>query len=189
MNNDASRPLAEGDLLPELELRDQNGQPVRFADYRGSTLILYFYPFDNGLGCKTQACSIRDNWALFRNGGVEVFGINSSSVDSHRGFHERHSLPFPLLVDDGKQLARHFGFVHDRSLLGKDFASVERSTVIVDPDGTIRAVLRKVKPHAHFDMLRVELQLPPAPPPVEDVADEPTEDVDDVVSGAEDPAA
>jgi peroxiredoxin Q/BCP len=172
------RPLQVGDEFPDLDMLDERGQVVnvrRVADQ--STVILFFYPRDNGLRCRTQACALRDSWPLLRSEGVEVFGVNHQSAESHRQFRDRYGLPFPLLVDRDMHLARAFGFT--REWLPPGVSPIERSTAIIDPGGTIRGILRRVKPGAHFDILRADLGLPQRAPTVAEP--EPEQDAEPVV--------
>lgn len=161
---DASAPhdtqtLHVGDELPRLELRDERGNVVDLREVsRENTVVLFFYPRDNGIRCRTQACSMRDSWPLLRSEGIEVFGVNHQSAESHQRFRDRYGLPFPLLVDRDLHLARAFGFVN--SWMPPGVSPLERSTVIIDPGGTVRAILKRVKPAAHFDILRADLGLP-----------------------------
>lgn len=183
--NDApTHKLQVGDELPRIDLLDEQGQVVDLrAISRENTVILFFYPRDNGIRCRTQACAIRDSWPLLRSEGIEVFGVNHQSAESHQRFRDRYGLPFPLLVDRDLHLARAFGFVN--SWMPPGVSPLERSTVIIDPGGTIRAILPKVKPTAHFDILRANLGLPArTDAPFEPVApvDAPTAEVDESVA-------
>ena len=154
-----SATLAVGDQIPDITLSDETGSLVSLRERAAdNTVILFFYPKDEGMMCRTQACGIRDSWPLLRSEGIEVFGVNPADADSHRRFSERFGLPFPLLVDEELQLARAFGF--QRPWAGTGLYPVERSTAIIDPGGRIRAVMPKVKANAHFDLLRVNLGLP-----------------------------
>jgi len=156
---DLLEPLAVGDEFPRIVLLDEQRQPVDVHEIaQRSTVILFFYPRDNGLRCRTQACALRDSWPLLRSEGIEVFGVNHQSADSHLEFRDRYGLPFPLLVDRDLHLARAFGFVN--SWMPPGVSPLERSTVIIDPGATIRAILKRVKPGAHFDILRADLGLP-----------------------------
>ena len=149
-----------GDVFPDVTLASEDNEPVRLRELcEDATLVVFFYPWNNSPGCVTQACAIRDNWPLLQNSNVNVVGVNSASVESHAKFSGKYGLPFPLLSDPRRDLAGEFDFVHLAPLLSGGSGRVERSTVIVDPGGTIRAILRKVKPGGHFDMLRVELGL------------------------------
>jgi peroxiredoxin Q/BCP len=161
---DPTRPLDVGDELPDVALVDDRGAPVRLRSVAiDRTTILFFYPKDNGVFCRTQACALRDSWPLLRAASIAVYGVNGGDADGHARFRDRHALPFPLLVDADLALARSFGFVRDW-IPGSSPRAVERSTVIVDPGGRIRTVLRNVRASAHFDMLRVDLGLPEADP-------------------------
>lgn len=154
-----SEPLAPGDELPPIVLSDDTGALVDLREVAATnTVILFFYPRDNGIRCRTQACSMRDSWPLLRAEGIEVFGVNHMDAASHHRFREKHGLPFRLLVDDELELSKAFGFVN---LWGPPGVSpIERSTAIIDPGGTVRAVLRRVRPSTHFDLLRADLGLP-----------------------------
>ena len=154
------RQLVAGDQLLDLTLHDEQGNPVSTSEMRGSTTILYFYPADDSPGCTTQACSLRDSWPLLRSEGIAVYGVNGGDAERHARFKGRHSLPFALLTDEHHVLARAFGFVHPLPVMSGNLTRVERSTVIVNPDGSIRLVMRKVKASSHFDLLRVQLSLP-----------------------------
>lgn len=158
--NAPDKPLLKvGDELPHIQLLDEQEQPVDIREVAAdSTVILFFYPRDNGIRCRTQACSMRDSWPLLRSEGIEVFGVNHQDADSHRRFRDRYHLPFPLLSDPDLRLARAFGFVNGWAV--PPISPIERSTAIIDPGGRIRAILRKVRPASHFDILRADLGLP-----------------------------
>jgi peroxiredoxin Q/BCP len=150
--------LEVGDELPAFTLRDDRGELVDLrAVAQDSTVILFFYPRDNGLRCRTQACALRDSWPLLRSEGIEVFGVNHQGVESHAAFRDRYGLPFPLLCDEDLALAKAFGFVNWWAV--PPISPIERSTVIIDPGGKVRVILRRVKPNAHFDILRADLGL------------------------------
>lgn len=158
MTASANELVQVGDEIPSLVLEDERGTPVNLrAVAADATLILFFYPKDNGMVCRTQACAIRDSWPLLRAEGIEVFGVNPDSAQSHQAFRTKFDLPFPLLVDENAQLARAFGFDHPWARTGQ--WPVQRSTVIVDPGGRVRVILPKVKAASHFDLLRVNLGL------------------------------
>ena len=180
------RVLEVGDELPPFQLRDDRGELVDLREKaQDSTLILFFYPRDNGLRCRTQACALRDSWPLLRSEGIEVYGVNHQDAESHQRFRDRYGLPFPLLSDADLAMAKAFGFVNWWAV--PPISPIERSTVIIDPGGRVRAILRRVKPNAHFDILRADLGLPQradAPP----APAEPELDVDMEV-GTEEPDA
>ena len=134
--------IGVGDLIPDVALPDETGTMVQLREAaRESTVILFFYPRDGGIRCRTQACAMRDSWPLLRSADLVVYGVNPQDAESHAHHRETNGLPFPLLVDHDMRLARELGFVHDWRPMFK----LERSTVIIDPGGRIRAVLRNVK--------------------------------------------
>ena len=112
-------------------------------------MVLYFYPRDDTPGCTKQACGIRDAWDTFRETGAEVFGISPDGEESHAKFKRKHGLPFTLLADPGHEVTEQYGFWVQKSFAGKKYMGVERSTVVVDADGTVKNVFRRVKPAEH----------------------------------------
>lgn len=133
-----------------------DGTPVSLADFRGQALVLYFYPKDDTPGCTQQACGLRDAWEQF-DGRAAIFGVSVDSAKSHRKFIDKHSLPFPLLVDEDHALVEAFGVWVEKSMYGRKYMGAERSTFVIGPDGKIKAVLRKVKPAEHVEKLLKEL--------------------------------
>lgn len=133
-----------------------DGAPVSLSFFTGRTVILYFYPKDDTPGCTTQACALRDAWQDFE-GKVEVFGVSVDSAKSHQKFIAKHSLPFPLLVDEEKQIVEAYGVWVEKSMYGRKYMGAERTTFVIGPDGYIKAILRKVKPGEHVKKLLAEL--------------------------------
>ncbi|HYR57083.1 MAG TPA: thioredoxin-dependent thiol peroxidase [Chthoniobacteraceae bacterium] len=129
-----------------------DGQTVSLKDFKGRTVVLYFYPKDDTPGCTTQACGLRDAWAQFAGKAV-VFGVSVDPAKSHAKFIEKHALPFPLLVDDRRELVEAYGVWVEKSMYGRKYMGAERSTFVIGPDGKIKAVLRKVKPAEHVEQL------------------------------------
>lgn len=154
--------IAPGDPVPDLTLADEDGNDVRLGDLNGNTVVLYFYPKDNTPGCTIQAQSLRDNWDQFAaRDDLVLYGVSPDSAESHCKFRDRYELPFGLLVDDDHTAADAFGFWVEKQFMGKKYMGVERSTVIINPDGTIRDIWRKVKPKEHTQRLVDELGLQP----------------------------
>jgi thioredoxin-dependent peroxiredoxin len=150
--------LQVGDPAPEFSAhgvggRFGEGTPVSLADFAGRPLVLYFYPKDDTPGCTTQACGLRDAWPIMGE-PVEILGVSPDSVASHQKFIRKYQLPFPLLVDEDKAIARAFGVWVEKSFYGIKKMGVERSTFVIGPDGKLQAILRKVKPKLHVDQLR-----------------------------------
>ena len=132
------------------------GKSVSLADFAGQTVALYFYPKDDTPGCTTQACALRDEWRDF-DGRAVIFGVSPDSAASHAKFIAKHSLPFPLLVDDAKKIVADYGVWVEKSMYGKKYMGTERTTFVIGADGKITAILRKVKPAEHADLLRAAL--------------------------------
>jgi peroxiredoxin Q/BCP len=130
---------------------------VSLQDLAGQSYVLYFYPKDDTPGCTTQACALRDGWAGL-SGKAAVFGVSTDPLKSHRKFIQKYSLPFPLLSDEDKTLAEAYGVWVEKSLYGKTYMGTERTTFVIGPDGTLKAVLPKVKPADHLDQLLAALE-------------------------------
>jgi len=151
--------IHEGDAAPGFEALavggefGPEGKPVTLAGFAGRRVVLYFYPKDDTPGCTTQACGLRDAWTGLE-GQAQIFGVSSDDAESHRKFQDKHALPFPLLVDEGHRIAEAYGVWVEKSMYGKKYWGVERSTFVIGEEGRILAVARKVKPSEHADWLR-----------------------------------
>jgi peroxiredoxin Q/BCP len=147
--------LTVGAKAPAFALPDQAGKIISLADFAGQTVILYFYPKDDTPGCTAEACSFRDSHALLLERGLNVLGVSPDSVKSHAKFAEKFKLPFPLLADDGHRIAETYGVWVEKSMYGRKYLGVERTTFVIDGAGRIAAIHRKVKPAAHAgDLLK-----------------------------------
>lgn len=156
--------LKPGDIAPEFELESESGV-VRSADLKGTRYVLYFYPADDTPGCTKEACSFRDSLQAFEALGVRVFGVSPQGLDSKRKFAAKYGLNFPLLADTDHKVAEAFGAWGERSLYGKKFMGVIRSTFIIGPDGRIEHVWEKVKPEGHAEEVLAVLRGEAAPKP------------------------
>ena len=137
--------IEEGRPAPDFELQSDTGESVRLSDLRGKPVVLYFYPKDDTPGCTRQACGIRDAWGEFQRAGAEILGISADSRESHERFKEKYSLPFTLLADPEHLLAEPYG-------VGKEGKrSYERSTFVIDPEGNVAKIMRRVSPDSHAD--------------------------------------
>ncbi len=128
------------------------GQEVSLGDFKGRTVVLYFYPKDDTPGCTAQACALRDGWAQFA-AKAELFGVSVDSAKSHQKFIEKHGLPFPLLSDESHHIVEAYGVWVEKSMYGRKYMGAERSTFVIGPKGEIRGILRKVKPEEHAGQL------------------------------------
>jgi peroxiredoxin Q/BCP len=142
--------LTVGAKAPAFSAPDQSGKTVSLGDFKGKKVVLYFYPKDDTPGCTTQACSFRDEHSVFLKKGAVVLGVSPDSAKSHTKFIEKFSLPFPLLADEDKTIAQAYGVWMEKSMYGKKYMGVERSTFVIDGNGKLAAIYRKVKPAEHI---------------------------------------
>ena len=154
--------LKVGDAAPDFTLTAVGGRfglggTVSLKDVAGETVILYFYPKDDTPGCTTQACGLRDQWSAISQKAA-VFGVSPDSPESHRKFIDKFELPFPLISDSEKELAHAYGVWVEKSMYGKKYMGVERSTFVINADGKIEAIFRKVKPAEHLEQLLRHLE-------------------------------
>lgn len=126
-----------GDKIPPLLGTDQYGEMVTAEQFEGKKLAIYFYPKDNTPGCTAQACSLRDGYADLRKAGYEIVGVSIDSEKSHQKFIEKFSLPFPLIADTDKQLVEKFGVWQQKTMMGKKYMGVVRTTFLIDEHGVI----------------------------------------------------
>ncbi|HEX9038043.1 MAG TPA: thioredoxin-dependent thiol peroxidase [Ktedonobacterales bacterium] len=138
-----------GAIAPDFSLPAGDGSIVSLASLRGKTVLLYFYPKDDTPGCTTEACSFRDSWGELRARGVVVIGVSRDTVRSHQKFAAKYSLPFPLLADEGGVVAQRYGVWVEKSMYGKTYMSMARTSFLILPDGTIGHVWEKVKAEGH----------------------------------------
>lgn len=138
-----------GSEAPDFTLPTTSGEQVHLADLRGKTVLLYFYPKDDTPGCTAEACSFRDAWGALQARGVVVLGVSRDDVKSHQKFASKYQLPFPLLSDLGGAVAQRYGVWVQRSMYGKTYMTMARSSFLILPDGTIGQVWEKVQPEGH----------------------------------------
>jgi len=154
--------LKEGDKAPDFCLKgiDENGEEKEFClkDFRGSKLILYFYPKDDTPGCTTEACDFRDNLNVLAGKGYKVVGVSPDSVNSHKKFREKYGLNFPLLSDPDKKVAEAYGAYGEKKMYGKVTKGIIRSTFLIDEEGRIKKAWYNVKAKGHVEKLLKELE-------------------------------
>lgn len=150
--------LGIGNLAPDFVLPDQTGKTHQLANYQGKWLLLYFYPKDNTPGCTVEACTLRDNWADFAKLNAMVLGISADSVASHQKFSLKHSLPFPILADEQKTMLQAYGAIAEKSIFGKTFLGIKRSSFLLDPKGKIVKIYKNVKPAEHAAQVLADIK-------------------------------
>jgi thioredoxin-dependent peroxiredoxin len=141
--------IEQGQAAPDFELPDQDGRAVKLSDFRGLPVVVYFYPKASTPGCTTQACGVRDHHADYEQARAVVLGISPDPLAKVKEFHEKEGLNFALLADEGHHVADAYGVWAEKSMYGKTYFGNERTTFVVDPDGKVAEVLRKVKPADH----------------------------------------
>jgi peroxiredoxin Q/BCP len=143
--------LSAGDLAPDFELADQDGEPVRLSSFRGSPVVLYFYPKADTPGCTTQACGIRDRRSDYDAAGAVVLGVSPDEPRKLRRFADKYGLDFTLLADTEHAVADAYGAWVEKSMYGRKYWGNQRATFVIDPSGRIAHVLPKVSPKTHDD--------------------------------------
>jgi peroxiredoxin Q/BCP len=136
--------LKAGDKAPDFTSKDQNGEEISLANFKGKTVILYFYPKDDTPGCTAEACDFRDNYQSLIGKGYEVIGVSTDDSKSHKKFETKHSLPFPLIADEDKSINEAYGVWAEKNMYGKKYMGTARTTFIIDADGIIKQVIEKV---------------------------------------------
>ncbi|HET6784861.1 MAG TPA: thioredoxin-dependent thiol peroxidase [Erysipelotrichaceae bacterium] len=134
------------DKAPDFELKNQKGEVRRLSDYKGQYVVLYFYPKDNTPGCTTQACTYRDAMPTYTENNIKVFGISKDDLDSHKKFESDFDLNFELLSDESKEVIMAYDVWKEKNMYGKITMGVERTTFVVNPEGEIAQIFRKVDP-------------------------------------------
>jgi peroxiredoxin Q/BCP len=146
--------LKKGDKAPGFTLKSDKGEEVRLADFLGKTdVVLYFYPKDNTSGCTKEACSFRDNIQEIETRNAVVFGVSPDSVKSHQNFINKQDLNFTLLSDPEHKVAEAYGAWGEKSMYGRKYMGILRTTFIIGKDGMIKHVFEKVKPAAHAEQV------------------------------------
>ena len=144
-------PIEAGAPAPDFSLPSDDGSTVRLSDLRGRHVVLFFYPKDDTPGCTVEACEFGEAYPRFQAQDTAVFGISADSVASHLRFKAKFNLPFPLLADEDHRVAEAYGVWKEKSMFGRTFMGIERSTFVVDREGRIAHAFRKVSPEGHAD--------------------------------------
>jgi len=142
-------PVKIGNKAPEFTLFNQGGKKVSMKDFKEKNVVLYFYPKDNTSGCTKEACNFRDEFPKFGKLKAVILGVSPDSVESHKKFAEKYNLPFTLLSDEKKKVLEKYGVWKEKSMYGRKYMGVERSTFIIDKNGKVQKIFRKVKVADH----------------------------------------
>lgn len=143
--------ISEGDAAPEFTLPADDGSTVSLGSLGGRLVVLYFYPKDNTSGCTVEACEFRDAHPSFESAGAVVFGVSPDGLRSHEKFKAKHELPFLLLSDEDHSVAEAYGVWKEKSMYGRKYWGIERSTFLIGPDGKVIRAWRKVKAKGHAE--------------------------------------
>lgn len=150
--------LKIGQKAPEFKLPDENGKVHKLSDYKGKKVVLYFYPADDTPGCTLEACNFRDDYLKYKAAGAVILGVSPDDENSHEKFKKKFSLPFPLLADEGHKVCDKYGVWGEKSTFGKKYFGVIRSTFLIDADGKIAEVYRKVSVNKHSENVLATLK-------------------------------
>jgi peroxiredoxin Q/BCP len=150
--------LKAGDKAPRFTLPSDGGGSISLGALRGQTVVLYFYPKDDTSGCTTESCEFRDSWKAVRKAGATILGVSPDGVASHARFRKKFRLPFPLLADEGHEIATAYGVWGEKSMYGRKYLGILRTTFIIDGKGTIVKVFERVRPKGHAAAVLEALQ-------------------------------
>ncbi len=153
-----AKELTVGDKAPELSIPDQHGKLVSLKSFKGKQIVLYFYPKDDTPGCTKESCDFRDVESQILRAGGAIVGVSLDGKESHQKFIKKFGLPFPLLSDEDAAISKAYGVYKEKNMYGKKYWGIERSTFVIDPEGTVKAVFRKVKVDGHADEVLMALK-------------------------------
>lgn len=145
--------LQVGEKAPSFEAKDQDGNIVKLSDFQGKKVVLYFYPKDDTPGCTAQACSLRDNYEALLAKGYAVLGVSADDEKSHKKFANKYSLPFPLLADPEHNIIEAYHVWAEKSMYGKTYMGIVRTTFIIDEKGVIQEIISKIATKNHAEQV------------------------------------
>jgi peroxiredoxin Q/BCP len=151
--------LNKGDVAPEFKGLNQNNESVSLSDFRGKKLILYFYPKDNTPGCTAESCNLNDNYDAWIEKGYEVVGVSPDSVDSHKKFADKFGFNFNLIADTENEILQAYGVWGEKNMYGRKYMGVIRTTYVIDEEGVVEEVFKKVKTKDHTNQIIKALDL------------------------------
>jgi peroxiredoxin Q/BCP len=143
--------LTEGQKAPAFSGKDQNGNKISLADFKGKKVVLYFYPQDSTPTCTVQACNLRDNFSLLKKEGFTIIGVSPDDAASHKKFEVKNSLPFPLIADTEHSIIEKYGVWGEKQMYGRKYMGLHRTTFVIDEKGVIRNIFLKPKSKQHAE--------------------------------------
>ena len=143
--------LKDGSKAPDFKRENEKGETVSLKDFKGKTIVLYFYPKDMTPGCTKEACDFRDNWERVKKKGAVVLGVSADPVKKHQAFKEKYELPFPLLSDEKKEMLKDYGVWQKKKFMGREFLGIVRSTFLIGKDGKIAKIWSPVSVKGHVE--------------------------------------
>ena len=150
--------LIIGKKAPDFKLKNENGKEISLNNFRGKKVVLYFYPKDNTSGCTVEACDFRDNVKIFEKRNSVILGVSKDSIQSHVKFKEKYDLPFNLLSDETLDVIKKYGVWKEKSMYGKKYFGIERTTFIIDENGFIEKIFEKVKVQGHAEEVLINIK-------------------------------
>ena len=143
--------LEAGDKAPDFTAKNQDGTKIKLSDFKGKKIVLYFYPKDDTPGCTKQACSLRDDFPKLKKNNIEVLGVSIDDEKSHQKFIEKYDLPFTLIADTDKKVVNKYGVYGEKNMYGRKYMGTKRTTFLIDEDGKIKKIFKRVKVAEHAD--------------------------------------
>jgi peroxiredoxin Q/BCP len=145
--------LQAGEKAPDFKSKDQNGNEINLSDFKGKKVVLYFYPKDDTPGCTAQACNLRDHLPELEKAGYQVLGVSVDDEKAHQKFIKKYDLNFPLVSDTDHQVVEAYGVWKEKSMYGKKYMGIMRTTFLIDEDGMIEKIIEKVNTEQHTNQI------------------------------------
>ncbi|TWU66979.1 MULTISPECIES: thioredoxin-dependent thiol peroxidase [Crateriforma] len=145
--------IEAGTKAPAFTLPDADGDKVKLSDLKGQPVVVYFYPKDDTPGCTKEACAFRDRYGELTDLGVQLLGVSGDTAESHQDFRDKYNLPFPLLVDKDHKMSEKYGAYREKNMYGKKSMGIQRSTFLIDADGKVAKVWKRVRVDGHDDQV------------------------------------
>lgn len=151
--------LSEGDKAPDFEGLNEKGEKISLADYKGKKLVLFFYPKDDSPGCTKEACNLRDNYSKLSKMGFEILGVSPDSPKKHQKFIDKYEFQYSLLADEDRSVINAYGVWGPKKFMGREYDGLHRTTFIIDEEGKIEKIIKKVKTKEHSEQIMEEMSI------------------------------